>query len=179
MFDTVILFMNKYIPIISRSLISLLFIVDGFMKLVNFIATLNTINSPGITFAILFSLIITLIELVAACFFAFGYKTCKSGTVLITFTFLATLFSVNNFTTGDNMIITLQNLAIIGGILYLSQSCACGVCPPKIKELHRKYHKKLMGLEPFDEPTETTQTHTAEVTQQNIEPAQTNQQPQV
>lgn len=160
---------NQYIPIISRSLIALLFIVDGFMKLYNMGATLSAINSPGITFATLFSIILTAIELTAAGFFVSGYKICTSGTVLIGFTFLATLFSLGSLTNGDNMIIALQNLAIMGGILYLSQACACGSCPPKVKELHRKYHKKLLGLEPFDTPTETTQTHTAEVNQQKTE----------
>lgn len=178
---------NKYIPVISRFLISLIFIVDGFMKLYNITNTLTAFNSPGVTFAILFSAIITLIELAAAFFFISGHKICASGTVLIGFTLLATLFSLGGLREGDNLIIALQNLAIMGGILYLCQSCNCGTCPPKVKELHRKYHKKLLGLEPFDTPTETTQTHTTEIKQeesvlntQNIESeqTQTNQQPQ-
>lgn len=170
---------NQYVPTVSRALIALLFIVDGLMKLYNISGVLTAINTPGVTFATMFSIILTAIELTAAGFFVSGHKICMSGTVLIGFTFLATLFSLKGLSEGDNLIIALQNLAIMGGILYLSQACACGTCPPKIKELHRKYHKKLMGLEPFDTSIETTPTHTTEVTQQNTEQTQTIQQPQV
>lgn len=166
---------NQYIPIISRALIALLFIVDGFMKLYNISSTLTAVNSPGVTFATLFSLILTAIELTAAGFFISGHKICMSGTVLIGFTFLATLFSLGGLREGDNMIIALQNLAIMGGILYLSQACACGTCPPKVKELHRKYHKKLLGLEPFDAPSHTeTKQENPETPTQNEEQVQNN-----
>ncbi len=164
---------NQYVPTISRALIALLFIVDGLMKLYNVSGVLTAINSPGVTFATMFSIILTSIELTAAGFFVTGHKICMSGTVLIGFTFLATLFSLKGISEGDNLIIALQNLAIMGGILYLSQACACGTCPVKVKELHRKYHKKLLGLEPFDTPTETAQVHTTEVTQQNTEQPKT------
>lgn len=119
----------KHAPMIARSLIALLFVVAGVQKLMNFTATSGFISSLGLPMAGLVTIVVIFIEIAIAASFAYGYKTCMSGWTLIAFTALATIFVHRNFAVGDNMIMALKNVAIIGGIWCGIQACTCGVCP--------------------------------------------------
>lgn len=125
----------KYAPMISRSLIALLFVVAGYQKLMGFKGASQFIASLGIPMAAAVTAIVIFIEIVVALLYAYGYRICITGWTLIIFTALTTIVVHRNFAMGDNMIMALKNVAIIGGILATTLSCVCGVCPPS-KEKH-------------------------------------------
>lgn len=102
---------------IARSFIALLFVVAGYMKITAFASTAAYVGSLGIPAATLATIVVILIELPIALAFAYGYKVRETGYALIAFTVLATLFAHRDFAMGDNMLMALKNLAIVGGIM--------------------------------------------------------------
>jgi putative oxidoreductase len=102
---------------IARSFIALLFVVAGYMKVTAFASTAGYIGSLGVPMPTLATLIVILIEIPVALAFAYGYKVRETGYALIAFVVLTTLLAHRDFAAGDNMLMALKNLAIIGGIM--------------------------------------------------------------
>lgn len=121
--------MMKYIPIVSRSLIALLFVVAGYQKVMGFDGLVAYLGSLGFPLASVVAVIVIFIEIVVALAFAYGYRICVTGWILIAFTVVATALVHSDFAVGDNMVMALKNIAIIGGILAITTSCNCGSCP--------------------------------------------------
>ena len=119
----------KYAPMISRSLLALLFVVAGYQKLTHFGPTSQFIASLGVPMAVVATAVVIFIELAVALAFAYGYRVCITGWTLIAFTALVTIIVHRDFSAGDNMIMALKNVAIIGGILGIVTGCDCGKCP--------------------------------------------------
>lgn len=120
--------------LISRSLIALLFVVAGVQKLMNFSAIAGYVGSLGVPLPALATALVIFIEIPVALSFAWGYKTRKAGNILIAFIVLATLLVHKDFF-GNDMIMVLKNLAIIGGIMSIMKcscdgkcGCSCGSC---------------------------------------------------
>ncbi len=111
--------------LISRSLIALLFVVAGVQKLMNFTETSASIASFNIPLAPLVTLIVIAIEIPVALAFAWGYRTCLMGLILIGFTALVTLVVHGNISQGMNLVMALKNIAIIGGIVLAITTCEC------------------------------------------------------
>lgn len=102
---------------IARSFIALLFVVAGYMKLTGFASTAGYVGTLGVPMPTLATIIVILIEIPVALLFAYGYKVRQTGYALIAFTILATLVAHRDFALGDNMLMALKNLAIVGGIM--------------------------------------------------------------
>lgn len=117
----------KYYGIIGRSLIALLFVVAGVQKLLGFAGAAGYIGALGLPMPTIVTALVILIEVPVALLFAYGYKVKQMGSILIAFTALTILVAHRNFGMGDNMIMALKNIAIIGGIL-LAIRCSCGNC---------------------------------------------------
>jgi len=113
---------------VSRSLIALLFVVAGYQKLMGFAGIVGYVGSLGVPLPVIATILVIIIEIPIAIAFAWGYKTCTMGWMLIGFTALATLLAHRDFATGQNMIMALKNIAIIGGILSVISTCNCGKC---------------------------------------------------
>ena len=105
--------------IMSRVFIAILFIFAGVMKILSFTDTTNYIDSvlktgsltPAIT------VIVIVIEIGVAGLYALGkYNRDICAYILIGFTALATIFFHSDFSNNTNVIMSLKNLAIIGGI---------------------------------------------------------------
>lgn len=115
---------------VARSLIALLFVVAGYNKLTSFDATAGFIGSLTGTsgmVASLLAVLVILVEIPVAIAFAWGYRLCTSGMILIAFTVVATVL-VHNHLPAD-LVMILKNIAIIGGILSATCMCSCGKCP--------------------------------------------------
>ncbi len=132
--------MKMNIAFISRSLIALLFVVAGLQKLMNFSETANSIASLDIPLATLAALIVIIIEVPVALAFAWGYRTHIMGAVLIGFTLIVTVMVHGHLNQGMNLVMALKNVAIIGGILGLSNIATgfCGSCKNGVCEKHGK-----------------------------------------
>lgn len=119
---------------VSRALIALLFVVAGVQKVMSFDGITGFIGSlppfAGMgspVLAMIVSVLVIIIEIPVALAFAWGYRICTTGMILIGFTVLATVLVHNNLP-GD-MVMILKNIAIIGGILAAMGQCSCGKCP--------------------------------------------------
>ena len=121
--------MNINYALVSRSLIALLFVVAGIQKLNHLQDTIASIAALHVPFAGLVALIVIAIEVPVALAFAWGYKVCITGSILAAFTALVTIMVHGNIGQGMNLVMALKNIAIIGGIISIITSCACGVCP--------------------------------------------------
>lgn len=119
----------KYLPVVSRSLIALLFVVAGIQKLMSFTMTVGYVDSLGVPLATVATALVILIEVPIALLFAFGYKKCLTGSILAGFVLITTLLAHNDWSNSVNMIMTLKNIAIIGGILAIIGTCDCEKCP--------------------------------------------------
>jgi putative oxidoreductase len=122
--------------LVSRSLIALLFVVAGIQKLIHFSDTANSIASLNVPLAGLATLIVIVIEVPVAIAFAWGYKTCITGWILIGYTILVTLLVHGHISQGVNLVMALKNIAIIGGLLLAIDTCCCGNCPGSKKTGH-------------------------------------------
>lgn len=119
----------NYYSLAARSLIALLFVVAGVQKAMNFEQTSGFIGTlvPASLADIVTALVIV-IEVPIALAFAWGWRTCATGSVLAGFTALATLLAHRDFSVGANMIMALKNISIIGGIMLAVPACDCGSC---------------------------------------------------
>ena len=110
--------MADKLPIVSRVLIALVFIMAGIGKLADSASTAAYIESatplPGIL-----ALPTGVFELGAGLVLVSGRYLKLTSLALIAFTALATVLFHNNLAEQMQMVMALKNLAIIGGLLLL------------------------------------------------------------
>jgi putative oxidoreductase len=116
--------------LISRSLIALVFVVAGIGKIMNFtfmagyigslLGTTNTAVTGTLT------VLAILVEVPVALAFAWGYRVCATGIMLMAFTLVATVLAHHNLADQMTQMMALKNIAIIGGILAAVMACECG-----------------------------------------------------
>lgn len=117
--------------LLSRVFIALLFVVAGIQKALNFqgpTGTVSFMDSLGIPLPVVATVIVILIEVVVAGLYAYGYRVCYTGGILVAFTVLATVLVHRDFSIPMNVMMALKNLAIIGGILATTGVCSCQRC---------------------------------------------------
>lgn len=100
-----------------------------------FAGTTAYIGSLGIPLPALITLIVIIIEIPVALAFAWGYRVCLTGWILIAFTALTTIVVHHNIGQGMNLVMALKNIAIIGGIILAVYGCTCGTCPVSKKKM--------------------------------------------
>ena len=122
----------------SRILIALLFVVAGVQKIIGFQMMVGYIGSLGFPLPAIITALVIIIEIPVAIAFAYGYRVCMMGMILIGFTALATIIVHRNISDGTNMVMALKNIAIIGGILSAIMTCDCGKCPMGVKITAKK-----------------------------------------
>jgi putative oxidoreductase len=128
--------MKMNYPMLSRSLIALLFVVAGVKKILGFAMITTFIGSLiGMTgtVAMIVTLLVIVVEVPVALAYAGGYRVCYTGGILIAFTVIATLLVHNNIADDNQLIMALKNIAIIGGILATTGVCSCDRCKVELK----------------------------------------------
>ena len=115
-------------PILSRSLIALLFVVAGVQKIMNFDGFTATVASLGFPMPALFAGLVVFIEVVVALAYAYGYRVCLTGGTLVAFTVIVTVLVHRDISSSMVLVTALKNIAIIGGILATTGACSCGRC---------------------------------------------------
>lgn len=109
--------MKNYYGTIARSFIALLFVYAGYSKLTGFAGTVAYIGSLGVPMPTLATAVVIFIEIVVALLFAYGYKVRETGYTLMAFVALTILIAHRDFSQQSNILASLKNLAIIGGIM--------------------------------------------------------------
>jgi putative oxidoreductase len=113
---------------VARSFIALLFVVAGVQELLTFNDTVTFVSSLGLPLATIVTVIVLIIHLPVAIAFAYGYKVRKMGWILFAFTALTIVFVHRDLTIILNVVNTLKNIAIMGGILAIINCCGCERC---------------------------------------------------
>jgi putative oxidoreductase len=101
----------------GRFLISLIFIVSGFNKIVNFAGTQAYMETAGVP-GILLPLVIA-VELLGGLAVVFGWQTRLAAFLLAGFSLFSAVLFHANFGDQMQMIMFMKNLALTGGFLMI------------------------------------------------------------
>ncbi len=109
--------MQKYIPMLARLFLVLIFLVVGVSKIFNFSGTQQYMASVGMPLTGLFLVAAIIIEIGGGLALLIGFKAPITATILIIYLIPTTLIFHTNFAEQAQMIHFLKNIAIIGGLL--------------------------------------------------------------
>lgn len=112
---------RNVIPLISRVLLSALFIMSGINKILNPVATQQYMASYGMPLTGLLLIAAIVIELAGGLSVLLGYKARWGAIALAIFMIPATLIFHTNFADQMQTIQFMKNLAILGGLLMIIQ----------------------------------------------------------
>lgn len=112
---------RNLISLISRVLISALFLMSGVNKILHPVATQEYMASYGMPLTGLFMLAAIVVELGGGLSVLLGYKARWGATALAIFLVPATLIFHTNFGDQIQTIMFMKNLAILGGLLMIIQ----------------------------------------------------------
>jgi len=118
--------LERYGALAARVLMSLIFLLSGVMKIVDWSGTEAQMASRGMFWIPFFHVAALLVELVAGLSLLFGYKARLGALVLFLYLIPVTLTFHSFWTYSDpkeqqvNMILFLHNLALMGGLLLVT-----------------------------------------------------------
>lgn len=112
---------GAYLPVKGRVLMSLLFIILGFGKLMGFAGTVGFMGSLGLPMPAVTTALVIAIELGGGLALLLGFHARTAALVLAVFTFLATLIAHRDIADQMQLTAALKNLAIIGGLIYVAK----------------------------------------------------------
>ena len=109
--------MLNILDLIGRVSISLLFLLNGYLKILNYNGTLEWMESYGISGIFLIPAII--LEIVAPILIIIGYKTKIAAILLAVFCIATALIFHNDFSNQMQVNSFLKNIALAGGLIFL------------------------------------------------------------
>ncbi|MEO1131688.1 MAG: DoxX family protein [Cyanobacteria bacterium J06639_1] len=110
---------NRYIPLVARTFLAVIFVQTGFAKVLNFSGTQQQIASVGIPLAGLVTLFTIAFEIAGGTSLILGYKARIGAVLLLLFLIPATLVFHNFILDSTQTIQFMKNLAIMGGLLMV------------------------------------------------------------
>ena len=111
---------QKYMPLIARTFLAVIFINSGIGKISNFGGLQEQIANAGLPLAVLVAFFTIVFQLVGGTALILGYKTRIGAVLLLLFLVPATLVFHNLIADPTQTTQFLKNLAIIGGLLMVS-----------------------------------------------------------
>jgi uncharacterized membrane protein YphA (DoxX/SURF4 family) len=111
---------QRFIPLIARTFLTVIFIRSGFGKLMDFAGTQQQIADAGLPIAALLALGAIAFELVGAISVILGYKARWGAVLLIVFLIPTTLIFHTNFAEPGQVTQFFKNLSILGGLLLIT-----------------------------------------------------------
>ena len=123
--------MIKIFDLIGRIFISGVFLLSGFNKIRNYEGTIGWMESFGIPGLLLIPAII--LEILAPILIIIGYQTKIAAGALSLFCIATAFIFHNDFSEQMQLIAFMKNLALAGGLLFLSVNGAKGYCLDKKK----------------------------------------------
>lgn len=110
---------NRYIPLVARICLAVIFVQTGFAKVLNFGGTQQQIAEAGLPLAGLVTLFTIVFEIAGGTSLILGYKARVGAVLLLIFLIPATLVFHNPILDSSQSIQFMKNLAIIGGLLMV------------------------------------------------------------
>lgn len=112
--------MKRYVPLLGRSLLALIFLMSGLQKIGNFAGTQEYMASFGMPMTALFLVGAIVLEVGGALSIITGFKARWGALALILFLIPATLIFHTDFGDRTQMIMFLKNVSIGGGLLLIA-----------------------------------------------------------
>lgn len=112
--------MQRYIPLLGRVLLALIFLVSGINKITGFSGQVAYAESAGVPMATAAIVAAIVFELGGALMLILGWKARWGAAALIVYTILATLFFHLDLADQMQQIQLMKNLAIVGGLLFVT-----------------------------------------------------------
>jgi len=112
--------MDSVRSLVGRILVAAIFLIAGLSKIGDFSGTSQFMASKGIPLTDIALVIAILIEILGGVSLILGYKAKWGAWILFAFMIPATLIFHTNFSDQNQMIHFLKNLAIMGGLLYIT-----------------------------------------------------------
>ncbi len=109
----------KYVPLVARTFLAVIFIQTGIDKLLDFAGTQQQIAGVGIPLAPLVTVFTILFEVGGGVSLILGYKARVGAVLLLIFLISATLVFHNPVADPGQLTQFMKNLAIIGGLLMV------------------------------------------------------------
>ena len=109
--------MINIIDLLARTSISLLFLINGYFKIVNYDGTMEWIESFGLPGSLIIPAII--LEIIAPILIIVGYKTKLAAAALGLFCLTTAIIFHNDFGNQTQLTAFLKNIALMGGFLFL------------------------------------------------------------
>lgn len=112
--------MQKYLPLLGRSLLAMIFLMSGASKIGNFAGTQAYMAQAGMPLTALFLVAAILLEIGGSLSIIAGFKARFGALALIVFLIPTTLIFHNNLGDQMQMIMFMKNIAILGGLLLIA-----------------------------------------------------------
>ncbi len=111
--------MQKYVPLVGRTLIGLIFVVSGANKIAGFEGTQQYMAEYGMPATGLLLVGAIIVEIAGGLSVILGYGARFGAVALVLFLVPATLIFHTDFSQQTQVIMFLKNLSIMGGLLLL------------------------------------------------------------
>ena len=109
---------ENLIDLIARIFISLLFLINGYSKVIYFDGTISWIESYGLPGFFIYPAI--LLEIIAPLLLIIGYKTKISSVMLAGFCIVTALIFLNDFSEQSQLNGFFKNIGLSAGFLFLA-----------------------------------------------------------
>ena len=109
--------MTNILDLLSRIFISLLFLINGYFKILNYEGTLEWMEGYNVSGILLTPAII--LEIAAPILLIFGYKTKIAAFLLAAFCISTAFIFHTDFTSQFQITSFLKNIALAGGFLFI------------------------------------------------------------
>lgn len=112
-------FSDIYAPIIGRVLVGGYFLWEGIVNALNFATTVQLLASAGVPAPVVFGVLAVAVEVLGGIALITGFKTSQTALLLAVFS-VVTSFLYITLNSPLALSLFLQNMAIVGGLLYIS-----------------------------------------------------------
>jgi putative oxidoreductase len=111
--------LKTYLPLVGRVLLSILFFVAAYQKIVGLDETVETLRALNLPFPAFAAGVAISVEIFGGLMLFFGWYTRVGALMLVMFTLAASFMFHFDFSVPGQAITFLKNFAIIGGLLYV------------------------------------------------------------
>ena len=112
--------MREYLPLFGRFGISLIFIIEGLYKALEYNVSIGILEEKGFPIPFIFLICSILIEVLGGLAIVIGYKTSSAAYILSLYLIVVTAFLHPIWSDMTNYSGFVKNLAIIGGLFFLA-----------------------------------------------------------